>query len=61
MSTMKAVCSEYLKGQLGGDESVVEFREKAAEMGFDGILLKPITGEKLSRIFGGRIAAGVVF
>ena len=24
MSTMKAVCSEYLKGQFGGDESVVE-------------------------------------
>jgi len=31
----------------------VEFREKAAEMGFDGILLKPITGEKLSRILVG--------
>jgi two-component system chemotaxis response regulator CheY len=31
----------------------VEFREKAAEMGLDGILLKPITGEKLSRILVG--------
>ena len=31
----------------------VEFREKAAELGFDGILLKPITGERLSRILAG--------
>ena len=36
----------------------VEFREKAREMGFDGILLKPITGEKLSRILAGEPAAG---
>ena len=31
----------------------VEIRDKAAELGFDGILLKPITSESLAHILNG--------